>query len=298
MAQEKHSVEDEDHHHYHGVDRAEEHVSVNDALKILLASIRETKPESITLPESCGRILYEEIMSPANLPKLARSTRDGYAVNINENIVNDTEYYAYRIVGEVKIGTAPRIKIGPGEAARVATGSYIPADANAVIMVEYSNVENGVLRFAHPLRIGENIVSPGEDIKKGELLLSRGSRVHPQHLALFSILGVNRLRVYSKPRVAVLSTGDELKDSPSWAGRGGRKREKANRKSLLTFDSNRPFLKLMLAELGAEPVDLGITPDNFQKIRSKLVKSLECDAVILSAGSSVGERDYVTRALE
>ena len=101
-----------------------------------------------------------------------------------------------RYVGEAKIGEAPNIEVRPGQAVRVATGSHLPTGAKAVIMIEYSNVEKNILRFAHPLRIGENIVTSGEDLKKGDLLLTKGSRVHPQHIALFSMLGVNKLRCF------------------------------------------------------------------------------------------------------
>ncbi len=276
------------------MDRAESHVSVREALKILLESIKSTKPETVLLSQGNGRILAVDVRSPQNLPKLARSTRDGYAVNIPKDIENDTEYHAFKIVGEVRIGEAPQITVKPGQAAHVATGSYVPPGANAVIMVEYSNIERDILRIAHPLRIGENIVSRGEDLRKGDLLLPRGSRIHPQHIALFSMLAVSRLRVFSKPLIALFSTGDELADPFSWS-KGGKKN---SRQELVTFDSNRPFLSAMLSELGAVPVDLGIAKDNFREIRAKFLKALKYDAVFLSAGSSVGERDFASKALE
>jgi molybdopterin molybdotransferase len=295
MSQDQHIEGKEDHVHYHGVDRAEQHVSVREALSILLESIKPTKPETVSVPQSAGRILSEDVVSLQNLPKLARSTRDGYAVNILAAIENDTEYHAFKIVGEAKIGEAPDIEVRPGQAVRVATGSHLPTGAKAVIMIEYSNVEKDILRIAHPLRIGENIVTSGEDLKKGDLLLTKGSRVHPQHIALFSMLGVNRLHVFSKPRVAIFSTGDELEDPFSWNKTG---RKKSLRNTLATFDSNRPFLSATLAELGAEAIDLGIAKDNFREIREKFQNALKFDAVFLSAGSSVGERDFASKALE
>jgi molybdenum cofactor synthesis domain-containing protein len=287
--------EEEGHLHYHGVDKAEQHLSVRDALRILLESISPTKPETLWVSECDARVVYEDVQSPQDLPRFARSTRDGYALSLPANIENDTEYHAFTIIGEVKIGEPPRIEIKSGQAARVATGSYLPTGTNAILMVEYANVENNILRFARPLRIGENILRPGEDLRKGDLLLTRGSRIHPQHVALFSMLGLAKLRVFSKPRIAIFSTGDELKDPPAL---GSRKKIGSDRDSFHTFDSNRPFLASALTELGANPVDLGIVRDNFREIKSAFLKALKCDAVILSAGSSIGERDFATKALQ
>ena len=287
----RHEPEDE-HTHYHGVDKAEQHLSVRDALRILLESISPTKPETVPVSQCDSRIAYEDVHSPQDLPRFARSTRDGYAVNISADIENDTEYHAFKIVGEVKIGEAARIVVKAGQAARVATGSYIPRGANAVLMIEYSNVENKILRFAHPLRIGENILQPGEDLRTGDHLLSQGSRVHPQHVSLFSMLGISKLRVFSKPRVAIFSTGDELRDLSSQFQR------KSQGRSFQIFDSNRPFLAASLSELGVEAVDLGIARDSYREIKSMLTRALKYDAIILSAGSSVGARDFTSKALE
>ncbi len=284
--------EEHNHSHYHGVDRAEEHMSVSDALKILLNEIRKTRSEEVTISESDNRVLFKDLMSPQNLPKFARSTRDGYAIKLPED-TGVEENQPLKIVGEVRIGEVPRLSIRAGEAARISTGAYIPQGANAVVMIEYAQVERDSLRATKPAKVGENILSPGQDLRKGQILFSAGTRLRPQHIALLSMQGINRFLVYAKPRVAFFSTGDELED----VGLGGsRKRRSTNRVGI--FDSNRPFLSSMINELGGIPEDLGIARDNLEQVRAKMIEGFKYDALFLSAGSSVGERDYVTKAAE
>lgn len=285
--------EDHDHLHYHGVDNAERHISVADALSTFLGEIRNTKPESIKLSESVNRILFSDVTSPENLPKLPRSTRDGYAIKFGfggDVVFQDS---TFTVIGEVRIGRIPNIILKVGEAAKIATGSFIPRGTDAVVMREYSKTENGILQISRPVRIRENIVLPGEDLKKGDPLFKGGTRLRPQHIALLSLLAVRQVKVFSRPRIATFSTGDELKDLVALKVRRTSKEFLA-----ATFDSNRPFLSSIITELGGVPVDLGIARDDFQEIRSKMVSGLKFDGLLLSAGSSVGERDYVSRAAE
>lgn len=282
---------DEDHLHYHGVDKAEQHVGVSEALEAFLLEIKKAGPEVVSLPESDNRILFSEVKSPADLPKLARSTRDGYAIKVSLTGDDDFEKQAFKITGEVRIGKISNLTIDSNEAAKIATGSYIPKGANAVVMKEYSRSDQGTLRITKRVKAGENILSPGEDLKKGTLLFEAGTRVRPQQIALLSLLGVRQLKVYSKPRIAVLSTGDELQDLV--------KRKNTGKSTIAqTFDSNRPFLLSAISELGGIPVDLGIVHDNFEQIRARIVEGLKYEALFLSAGSSVGERDFVSMASE
>ncbi len=154
----------------------------------------------------------------------------------------------------------------------------------------YCRVEDGRLVITKLPRLGENIVSPGEDLKKGQLLYQAGIRLRPQHIALLTMLGVSKVRVFSKPRIAFFSTGDELQDVGS----------RRNRRGVVSriYDSNRPFLSACISEMGGIPIDLGVVRDNFKEIRAKMSRGLEYDGLLLSAGSSVGERDYVSKAAE
>jgi len=277
-------TEEHDHSHYHGVDKAEEHLSVDEAVKLLLDSIIPVGQESVSTFKANGRVLFDDIKSPIDLPRRPRSTRDGYAVKVTE----DTEPgRSFKVIGDVRIGTIPKIVVKDGEAVRVATGSYMPKRANAVIMVEYVKVHEKELLANKAIKVHDNILSPGEDMTKGQLLLSKGARIHPHHLSLFSMLGIRKVKVFSKPKIAFFSTGDELIDTS---------------KPLLknnpagVYEATRPFLASMISNLGGIPVDLGIARDNFAQIKSKMIKGLKYDALILSAGSSVGERDFVTSA--
>lgn len=267
----------EEHTHYHGVDKAEQHLSVAEARRILLESIHPVRQEVVSTNQSDGRVLANDVISPRDIPSRARSTRDGYAVSMGPGS-------SFKIVGEVRIGIVPKLALKPGEAARVATGSYLPGGADAVLMVEYAKVDGKTLGTDREIKAGENIIAKGADFSRGQLLLGKGSRIYPQHVALLSMLGVRRVSVYKKPRIAFFSTGDELAD-PAKSTQG-------------IFDANRPFIAAMVSRLGGVPVDLGIARDNYGEIKRKIVKGLEFDALFISAGSSVGERDYVAKAVE
>lgn len=278
-------TDNEDHVHYHGVDKAEEHLSVSDALKTLLTSITPVKSEVVRLQEANNRILFEDVRSPANLPRLARSTRDGYAVNISKD---EERGQKFKVVGDIRIGTIPKLSLRSGQAARIATGSYIPRGANSVVMLEYASVNDHIVTVDKEIKIRENIIGAGEDLIKGQILFNRNTRILPQHIALFSMLGIRSVKVFSKPRIAFFSTGDELMDAEQ--------REKKS--SHLIYDANRPFIRAMIKMLGAEPVDFGIAKDKFQVIKAKMLNGLKYDALLLSAGSSVGERDYVSKVID
>ena len=285
MSEEK---DDHEHPHYHGVDKAEQHISVSDALTHFLREIRTTKPEKIKLADSAGRVLFSDVASPQDLPRLARSSRDGYAIRLPE-IKADPTNQTFKLVGEVRIGKLSNLIVNAGEAARVATGSVIPGGANAVVMREYGTVEGDILRIWKSSKLGENIVSPGEDLEKGQLLFKAGTILRPHHVALLAMVSVGQVRVYSKPRIAIFSTGDELRNLESRSSRNS---------AAATFDSNRPFLTSAITELDGTSIDLGIARDNFEEIRKKMALGLKYDGLLLSAGSSVGERDYVTKAAE
>lgn len=275
------------------MDKAEQHLSVREALESFLAEIRKTRSESVELPRADNRILFSDLTSQENLPKLSRSTRDGYAIKL-EPSETDLEKITFRVIGEARIGTVSNLTVNSSEAVKIATGASIPRGANAVSMREYSVVDGDKLRITKPLKIGENVVNPGEDLKRGQLLFRSGTRLLPHNIALLSLLGVRQVKVYSKPKIAILSTGDELEDL---ASKRKRMRSSTSGRAAI-IDSNRPFLSSIIPELGGIPVDLGIARDNFDQIRTKMVQGLRYDGLLLSAGSSVGERDFVSRAAE
>ena len=286
---------EKDHIHYHGVDKAEQHLGVREALEIFLREIATTGTETIRTQSSNGRILASDVASPTDLPRFSRSTRDGYAIQLPADGEDGVSNLSLSVIGDVRIGTFSDLVVHYGESSKIATGAYIPQGANSVVMREYSKIADGRLLITRPARIGENILSPGEDLAKGQILLRSGTRLRPQHIALLSLVGVPKIKVHKKPRVAVFSTGDELKDASQMRQSGG----KTKVTTAATFDANRPFVFSMIDELGGIPIDLGIAGDHFKEIKSKMAVGLRRgDALVLSAGSSVGERDYVSRAAE
>ncbi len=286
---------EENHVHYHGVDKASQHISYEDALQSFLKEISPVKKtESVGLYDSLGRVLSEDIKAELDVPAQSRSTRDGYALKLKTSGASAGS--TFKITGEVKIGEKPRLELKDGEAIKVATGSFLPRGSNAVVMKEYVERKTtpGGGRLTEILQITrqtfprENILEAGEDLAKGSTVLLRGTLLKPHHLALLSMVGRKQVKVYARPRIAFFSTGDELVDS----------RTAGNSKEEKTRDANRPFIDAMLRQLGALPVDLGIVKDDFKSISKTLLKGLRYDALILSAGSSVGDRDYVSRAFE
>ena len=158
---------EEEHTHYHGVDRAEAHIHVDDALSLFLKNISQTKPEFVKLKEAKERVLFEDFKSPINLPQMARSTRDGFALHLKE----DGKTRTYSIVGNVRIGVVPKISIASGEAVYIATGSFLPKGANSVVMKEYASVEGSSVLVNRPPKESDNILEVGSDIEKGKVIL-------------------------------------------------------------------------------------------------------------------------------
>lgn len=209
---------------------------------------------------------------------------DGYAVTAEDTFgASETNPAELRITGRVRIGETPNIKVGRGEAAAVATGSYLPrGGVDAVVMVEYTRVSGNRLQVVKPVVPGQNVAKRGEDVKKGQIVVRRGTRIRPQDIGIIAALGVAEVPVVMRPRVAVISTGDELIDPGE---------EKTEGK---IYDINRHIIKAALLEAGGEPFDLGIVRDDAEDIKERLKRALSsADVVLISAGTSVGERDLV-----
>jgi molybdenum cofactor synthesis domain-containing protein len=276
--------ENENHMHYHGVDQVERHVSVRQALSKFLSQIKPVGAESIFVSEAPERILAEDVYSRINVPSVARSTRDGYAIRISgQSAEMGTKFV---VLGDVKIGTAPSFSLQSGQAVKVATGSNIPRSSNAVVMKEYVQETEKSITISKSANIGENVLREGEDIGKNTKVLEKDTFVGPQHIALLAHIGMKKIRVFRRPKVSFFSTGDELIDV------------ERPKKGSKIYDINRPFISSAVIELGAKPLDLGIARDDLSVIRKKIVQGLKADALILSAGSSVGDRDYAKRAVD
>jgi molybdopterin molybdotransferase len=243
--------------------------------------------EEIELAAALGRVLAAPIAAPEDVPAFLRASMDGYAVAARDTFgasVGAPQYL--EIKGEVPMGAAPAQSVSPGEALRVPTGAMLPSGSDAVVMVEYTaEHEGGTLEVRRPVAPGENVLHPGEDVARGEALFLMGSRLRPQEIGLLAALGCIRLTVYRKPRVAILSSGDEiipLEQEPA----PGQVR-----------DSNAYLALAQVAQWGGVPQLRGIIPDDYAALQTALAAAADADLILISGGSSVGARDLTLNAI-
>jgi molybdenum cofactor synthesis domain-containing protein len=237
--------------------------------------------ETVTVAEAVGRVAAEQIDATESVPPFDNSAMDGFAVRSDDD--GDRTIVATTLAGQA----AAAAGVGPGEAVRIMTGAPMPAGADAVVPVERTEVVGDVLRFDGTVRTGENVRSAGDDLRPGTVVVTPGALLTAGHLGILATLGVEKVLVVRRPRVGVLSTGDELVDSGA-ALQPGQIR-----------DSNRPVLLALVAQAGGEPVDLGSAPDDEEAIaRALLLGVTTCDAVLTSGGVSMGDVDLVKEVLD
>jgi molybdopterin molybdotransferase len=251
---------------------------------------RRTDAETVRREDALGRVPAAPVRSGAALPGFARSTVDGYAVRAADTYGAGESLPAYLdLVGALRMGVAPAVAVRPGTAVQIPTGAAIPADADAVVMVEHTQVTMpDVIEVTRPVAVGEGIVRADEDVAVGAEIAPAGRPLRAQDLGLLAAAGVTQVRVLARPRVAIVSTGDEVVDPSTEELRPGQVR-----------DATASALAALVTEAGGEPSLRGIVPDD----RDALTKNLEsavhdCDLVVVSAGSSVGARDETVAAVE
>ncbi|MFB6491038.1 MAG: molybdopterin biosynthesis protein [Thermoproteus sp. AZ2] len=262
-------------------------ITLDEAAKALLAHARPLGVEEVDLLQAYGRVLAEDVYSEVDVPPFDRSTVDGYAV-VSSDLAgaSELEPAKLRLVGRVEAGDFPSFEVSPGEAAEVATGAPIPRGADAVVMVEYTAERGGdvvVYRSAYP---GENIMTAGSDISAGELVLRRCTRLTQREIGVLAAVGRDRVKVYRRPRVAVISTGNELAPpgSPLPPGK--------------LYDINTYSISAAVSEAGGVPIPIGVIGDDPAQFREALRRGLEAaDVVLLSGGTSAGPADLTYRVL-
>jgi molybdopterin molybdotransferase len=244
-----------------------------------------TETESVRLADAFGRVAAEDIKAPIALPSFENSAVDGYAVRHGDiGASGDTQF---RIVERVFAGEQPARALANGEAARIFTGAPMPAGADTVYMQEDCREEGDFVIVPPGLRIGANRRLPGEDVKEGAVAIPQGRRLRPQDVALAAALGIERVAVRRRVRVAVFSTGNEIVEP-------GKKLPPA-----ALYDANRYLLLGLLRVLGVETSDLGILSDDAKTLEKKITEAASGhDLVLTSGGVSTGEADYVKSAVE
>jgi molybdopterin molybdotransferase len=245
--------------------------------------------ETIPLMESLDRVLARDISSEIDLPDFKRATMDGYAVNAASTFGASEANPAYlSMTGSVAMGETPSFSLGTGEAAKISTGGMLPAGANAVVMVEHTEaLDATTLEVYRSVAPGQNMVDAGEDFKKGEPVLFRGKKIRPQEAGLLAAMGMEKVDVYQKPVVGILSTGDEVVPVSQTPGPGKIR------------DINSYTLACLVDQSGGLPKMYGITGDHPDELYRQCAKAIsETDMVLISGGSSVGARDFTISTLQ
>jgi molybdopterin molybdotransferase len=272
-------------------------LSVDEALERILANFALLPAEMISIRDAFGRVLAEDVHATASLPPFANSSMDGYAVRAADIAAATPNAGAIlKVIGDIPAGTAPTFTVGAGQAARIMTGAPLPDGANAVVPVEQTDDPSGRLGVVvpeqitvlKPVRLGDYVRPVGEDWRQGEVMLTAGRILRAADLGVLAGMGVPRVAVIRRPKIAILSTGDEVLDAdqPLTPGK--------------IRDMNSYALNGLIQELGAESLVLGIAHDTVEDVHRKLAIAIEskADLIVSSAGVSVGAYDVVKSVVD
>lgn len=262
-------------------------LSVNDAQACILEHIKRKNIETVALHDALGRVLAEDLLSNRNHPPYDVSAMDGYALRFAdvEQAAADKPVHL-SVVDDIRAGQMPQVKIEQGQAARIMTGAPTPLGIDTVIRVEDTALDGDTVSILVAPRQGANIRPLGENLKTGHVVLTQGTAITPGVLAILAMVKKKEVPVFSKPTVAILSTGDELEDIDDPIDENK------------IPDANSHALYAQCKALGIEPVLLGIAKDNEEDLRAKLVEGLGYDVLLASGGVSVGHHDFVRPTLE
>ena len=249
----------------------------------ILATVRPMQSESIWFQEAVGRILAEPVVAPHDVPSFANSAMDGFAVRAGDVSASGA---VLRVLEDVAAGQVASVAVGQGEAIKIMTGAPMPDGADTVVRVEDTEEEDDRVRILTSPAPGTSVRLPGGDVAAGAVVFPAGTRLTEAHLGVLATIGAVRPTVARQPRVAVMSTGDELVPPETEELAPG-----------MIRDSNRPMLLALVAGSGSEAVDYGRIPDNADVLRAALGgAAVEADVIVTSGGVSMGEYD-VTKAV-
>lgn len=252
--------------------------SIDDVRGQILASVRRRGTETVSLDEALGRVLAAPVVAPHDVPSFSNSAMDGFAVRSGDVGSPDA---ILEIVDDVAAGQAAVVEVGVGQAVKIMTGAPMPPGADTVVRVEDTEEEGGKVRIVTSVGAGTSVRPPGGDVKGGTTVFGPGVRITAAHVGTLATIGVVSPSVAIRPRVAVMSTGDELVPAATETLEPG-----------MIRDSNRPMILGLVADAGAEPVDFGRIPDDADSLRAALGEAAATtDAIITSGGVSMGEYD-------
>jgi len=265
-------------------------LSIEEALKAIenYIEIRPLGIEEVPLEEAVGRILAEDVIANLDIPPFDRAAMDGYAVKAEDTYkANEEEPVKLRVIGKIEAGEEPKFELKSGEAIEISTGAPTPFGANAIVMVEYTHRENDHVMIYKPVSVGENIVQAGSDLMIGETILRIGEKLGRREIGVLAALGIKNIKVYTKPRVAVISTGNELIKPGEEI------------KPYKIYDVNTYSILSAIIESGGKPIVIGAIRDCEEDIKRSILEAMEkADMVLISGGTSAGVGDIVYRVLE
>ena len=264
-------------------------VSVKEAKEIIDRSFSyELGYEKVNILQSANRICFQDIKAECNIPEFKRSTVDGFAVS-SRDVFGASEGMPsiLELKGEVLMGAVPPCDIALGECIYVPTGGMLPEGADSVVMVEYSDkLDENTIFIYSPVAKGDNVIQVGEDINTEDIVIKKGDKLRPYEIGVLASLGISEVKVYRRPRVAIISTGDEVvpcEDKPALGE---------------VRDINTYLLASLLLEDGIEAISYGIIKDDYELLKCTVDKAFEeCDLVLISGGSSVGKKDQTLKVI-
>lgn len=265
--------------------------SVDEVFKIISEKFSgyQTGSEYVSILDACGRILAEDIISPENVPAFTRSSVDGYAVFASDTF-GASEAMNIQLLksAPVEMGITPRDPLKRGHAAYIPTGGELPVNADAVVMIEYTEENNDEYIYINrPVAPGNNVVLTGDDIKAGSIVFNSGKKLKAADIGALAATGIHTVKVKRKLRAGIIATGDEIIPIE----------QKPVNAQVRDINSN--ILYAALKEYNAEPVMYGIIEDNYEKIKSVTTRALEeCDILCISGGSSAGEKDETVKIID
>ena len=265
-------------------------VSREEALRALDQHLTIAPPasEELSISLCLNRIVAEDITSPEDLPEFDRSTMDGFAVRSADTFgAAESRPALVTIVGTIAMGAMPDRALSKGETMKIATGGALPKGADAVVMLEQTQAVDAVqVEVVKPVAPLENVVQIGDDIKKGEIILGRGHWMRPQDVGALAGVGITRLRVFERPRVAIINTGNEVVPADTAPAPGQ------------VRDINSYNLEGLISQAGGIPIKKGIIPDEYGRLREALEAAVrDCDLVLMTGGSSVGTMDLTAKVI-
>ena len=256
---------------------------LEDALRVVLESVEPLSTERVFLYDALGRFLAEDVPSDTDKPLFDNSAMDGFAVRYEDvKDASEENPAVLELVGEYSAGTGEEIKVDKGTAVKIFTGAPIPEGADTVVPVEYTETEGGKVYIKRAFKKGSNVRLRGEDVREGEVVLPRGHEIRGYEVGMLAFVNRAVVEVYRRPKVAVLSTGDELLEVGETQKRPSQIRS-----------SNHHMLYSLIESAGGIPHQLGIAPDDPEELLRVLKTCKDYDIFITTGGVSMGEKDYV-----